>query len=136
MDKLELYEKICDRLDCELDDYFHKQIVNAPSMNLQDAEIIDLILHSLKSIKTIMAMEGYEEPTEYSGSRYMPNTYSGTRNYSGRNYSGRRDSMGRYSRDSEKEEMMHKLDTMMQNAKTEEEAMALRSTMDALARVK
>ena len=134
MNKMEFYEQICDRLDCELDDYFAKKIDSSPNMTLQDAEIIDLFLHSLKSIKTIMAMEGYDANRGYSGSRYTSN-YGG-RNFSERNYSGRRDSMGRYSRDSEKEDVMQKLETMLQNAKSEDEEIAIRGTIDALSRVK
>lgn len=134
MNKIELYERICDRLECELDDYFNK-IASSQNMNLQDAEIIDLFLHSLKSIKTIMAMEGYTD-AGYSGSKYMGATYTMPNSYSARNYSGRRDSMGRYSRDSEKEELMHKLSGMMQNAKSDDEAMAFQSAMDALSRTK
>ena len=131
-------ERINERLECELEDYFEKKIEPVPNMTIQDAEIIDLFLHSMKSLKTIMAMDGYDDEEKYSGSRYYPQTgYSGDHNYPIRNnYSGRRDSMGRYSRDSEKEDMMHKLDGMMRNAKSEDEAISIKSAMDALSRLK
>ena len=135
MDKLYLYEKLEDRLECELEDYSNK-IENSANMTIQDAEIMDLFLHSLKSLKTIMAMEGYAEDSGYTGSRYAANTYSGNHNAPTRNYYGRRENTGRYSRDSEKEDLMRKLDGMVQKAASDEDAMAIRNTIDILSRSK
>lgn len=81
-----------------------------------DIEYIDKLTHALKSIKTTLAMEEYEDDYSnmYGGNSYARggnrgggrssnrsgNSYEGGNSYArGRRGNVRRDSMGRYSRD-------------------------------------
>ena len=112
-------EDLRDMLCEELDKISEKGELTAGSL-----ETIDKLTHSIKSIDTIMAMEeaGYSNDMAY--------TDGGNYNYSrarGRN----RDSMGRYSRNSyarggrggrgysrdDKEDMIEKLEDMMEEAR-------------------
>lgn len=58
---------------------------------MADLELIDKLTHSLKSVATIMAMEGQSEAGSYEGS------YDGGSYARGRGRNANRDSMGRYS---------------------------------------
>lgn len=95
---------------------------------------VDKLTHSIKSIDTILAMQdaGYSE--DYGGSSYA------------RRYA-RRDSRGRYSREDGyarrggyysredgKEEMMHQLREMMENAPDEITRQSIQRTMNDLMR--
>lgn len=113
----------CERLTKELEDMLNK--VNHDGMNPDYLEIVDKLTHSLKSVKTIMAMEDYGRQS-YEGRSYEGRSYDGDGGYSGRGeYSGRgRDSMGRYSRgygenrysyDDGREKMAEQIRHMMQN---------------------
>ena len=77
-------------------------------------EIIDKLTHSIKSIDTILAMDGYSKDNSYD--------YSGRRSY---DYSGRRDSMGRYARRYSRadEDLKRKLEDLKQEADEEERHM-------------
>ena len=75
------------------------------SVSPADADYLDKLTHSLKSIKTTVAMMESEDEGGYSGRYMMPRygyTYEGD-GYGGMSRAGRmnakRDSMGRYSRD-------------------------------------
>ena len=128
MDYLEeLLHKYCERITQELDEKF-VSIENVPKITPQDLEVIDMLLHSLKSIKTVLAM--VESDNKYSGTYYP--RYSGNYSYSGRN----RDSMGRYTRDNDKASMMGMLEDKMRNVKSEDEAMAIKNAMDAVSRLR
>ena len=104
----ELKEMLCR----ELDEYAKRGELSAGSL-----DIIDKLTHSIKSIDTIIAMEGY------SGDEY-PNNGS---------YARRRDSMGRYARRGgsydyardysnaeAKDELKEELKGLMQDAKDDE----------------
>ena len=88
-----------------------------------DLEYIDKLTHTMKSIKTTMAMmdSEYSGDDEHYGGEYARRGYSGRR-YSRDNYSNargkyaRRDSMGRYSRD---DGMVEELRMLMQDAPDE-----------------
>ena len=69
----ELRDMLCEELD---------KITKKGELSAGSLDVVDKITHSIKSIDTIMAMNGYSN------------------GYSNRNsYARRRDSMGRYSRD-------------------------------------
>lgn len=99
----ELCEKITDEIAKA-----NKKLKNAGGdLTAGDIEYIDKLTHALKSIKTTLAMEEYDD--DYSGnSPYMRNNSyarsdgnrTGGNSYArGRRGNVRRDSMGRYSRE-------------------------------------
>ena len=115
---MELKEALCD----ELNEYSSKR-----KLSYEDLDVIDKLTHSIKSIETILAMEGYDEG--YS------RDYRPSYGYSYRN----RDSMGRYSRDMEysndghgKEGMAMELREAMDKATSEKEREAIQSCMKEL----
>lgn len=136
MKNIELLNHICDRFEKELEDQFRK-IDKVPTPSSSDIEITDMLLHSLKTIAVLKSMEEHEysgDDYEYSGSRYTER-YSNRYPYM-RNYSGKRDSMGRYSRDDEKNDMMSRLEDMMHNVRSEDQAIAIKDAMDAVSRIR
>lgn len=80
----ELHE-LCEKITDEITDANKKLEKNGGKMTAGDLDYIDKLTHALKSIKTTIAMEEYDDD-DYSGAR-------------GRGTYARRDSMGRYSRD-------------------------------------
>lgn len=91
MDLYNDLEEICERLSKELKKANEK--LNGREMTAADTAYMDQLLHSLKSVKTVMAMMDAEN--EDDGSSYDGRSYRGASGRSGR----RRDSMGRYSGD-------------------------------------
>lgn len=81
---------ICENVTDELSEAKKKLDKSGGKMTAGDLDYIDKLTHTLKSIKTTLAMEEAGEDGEYSGN------YSGAR---GRGRNARRDSMGRYSSD-------------------------------------
>ena len=131
MDRLlELAHKYCECFEKELEDHL-KKIDKPTPIAPSDIEIADTLWHGVKSMKTVEAMleKSYGEE-RYSGSYRMPVTRSDY--YSGRG----RDSMGRYTRDNDKAEMMGMLEEKMRNVRTEDEAIAIRDAMDAISRLR
>lgn len=114
---MKTYYEIKDMICEELDRQAQKGKINSPS----ELDVLDKLTHSLKSIATIIAMEEAEED-EYSerGGR-GGNSYRYSRRDGGDRgrYSSRRDSMGRYSRDDGKADMIANLRDMMNNAPDE-----------------
>lgn len=150
---IDILEESCKITERELSD-LNKKIMDANAVSPVDVEMLDKLTHTLKSVKTTMAMieavEERENGSRYSGARYSmgnggggySNGYSNARGgnysgeYSGANYSGEYSSArrSRYSRDGEKEEMVRKLEGMMRNARNEQEAMSIRETIEAVRR--
>ena len=85
-------------------------------LDASDWEVIDLLAHTTKNLcKVIDHYE--EEEDEYShGMRYSRRPYDDHRSYA-----RRRDSMGRYSREGAKDDLMDNLHNLMNNARTETE---------------
>lgn len=79
----ELEEMLCDEID---------RITERKELNGSSLEMLDKLTHTLKSIKTINAMDEYAEDDGY-----MQDSMSYAR---GRGRNARRDSMGRYSSES------------------------------------
>lgn len=135
----ELLEKYCERIEKELGDLY-KNIEKSDTMPPATLEVMDKLLHSMKSVKTTLAMLEYgNEDDGYSGKYYSAPIYE--RRYSQNGYSGRDDYSGRrmmnkgYSRDSEKHDMIRKLEDMMARVRSDEEAMAIQDTLDVLNRM-
>lgn len=139
------YEQLEDMLCAELED-----IINKGELSAGDLEVVDKLTHALKNTYKIhMGYEGeYSNATEggnmnggyggygiYAGASYNSRRREGGNSYRGNSYArGRtgnvkRDSMGRYSRADAKEEMIDKLEEMMENAESEKEREALRNCM-------
>ena len=91
-------------------------------ISMKSLEVIDKITHSIKSIDTIMAMEGYsnDDGSYASGRRYAKRDSMGR--YSSRGsydtYDSGRNSY--YSRAEGKEHLMEELKSLMQDAKDPE----------------
>lgn len=123
-------QMLCDALD---------SIAEDGKLTRDTLNDIDKITHSLKSLKTVMAME------EYSGddySRDYSNDYSGrmSRNYSGRysrdngnSYQNSYRSERSYSRMSG-DDMMDMLDQMLQNASDTKERQTIQKIMNHMER--
>lgn len=110
------------------------------SISAGDADYMDKLTHTLKSVKTTAAMmEAEGEEGGYSnrgmmpmyggyayddgmggnsrrGNSYEGNSYEGGNSYRSRGYSMRRDSMGRYSRDAGKDEFTRQLQELVDKA--------------------
>jgi len=141
---IETLEWYCERIEKELSDLKSKLSKNETMLPQQDLDVMDKLLHSMKSVKTVLAMLGYDEESRYSGNYGVHGrNYSGSRyyepqympRYSGEDYSGRMRMTGSgrgYSRDSENGESIRILESMMSRAKNEDEAMAIREAIDAV----
>lgn len=95
--KLETLHDLCEVISRELEDANEKIRKAGGKISAGDLEYIDKLTHSLKSIKTTIAMMEAEDEDGYSNRGYMP--YYGGMSYAGR-MNAKRDSMGRYSRES------------------------------------
>lgn len=130
-------EMIYDEIECVAE---KGQISNGSTL-----EVIDKLTHSLKSIETILAMEGYgENEDEYSrrGGRgnysygYRGNSQRGERmmdNNGGQynsSYRSGRYSRGRYSRDDGKEKMLEKLEDYMEMTNSDKTRDAIKKLME------
>lgn len=132
MKELDTLYDICDVVTQKLERYNEKLSKNGGEMSASDLEIIDKLTHTLKSVKTTIAMieaedKGYSG-TYWDGKQYYDGQQSmdgmSSRNQSGargRGSRAKRDSMGRYSRDGysredAKEDMMNDLYELMENA--------------------
>lgn len=78
----DLKEMLCDELD---------KIASKGELTAGSLDTVQKLTHSLKSVETIMAMEGY-------GDSYDDMSYERGYNRGGSRRNGRRDSMGRYTR--------------------------------------
>ena len=117
--EIETLYQLCETINIELDEY-NKKIQNANGkMNMSDLEVIDKLTHTLKSIKTTIAMM---EAEDGESGRYMPHPgYGNSYNYGG-SYRRGRDSMGRYTSRrgySYDDGMMDELRTLMESAPDE-----------------
>lgn len=127
----DILENYCERIEKELEDLYTK-ISKSETLSAQDLDAMNKLLHALKSNKTVWAMVEYDDKDDSS---YSGNGYSGKRYYNERNgYSGRRNGGGmrNYSRDSERDDMVRKLENMMRNARNDNEAMALQRVIDTV----
>lgn len=112
-----MMEKLRDMLCDELE-----KITKKGELSTGSLDVIDKLTHSIKSIDTIMAMEGssYENRRDRGGSY----NYGYER---GGSYARRRDSMGRYSRDDAKMELAEELRSLESEMQDEESKRMIRN---------
>lgn len=93
-------------------------------LTIASLDVIDKLTHSIKSIDTIMAMEGYSDGSSYRRGRDSMGRYVSR---DGRDYSGDRD----YSRDrsGDRNSLMHELKTMMHETDNEDSKKLIESWM-------
>lgn len=120
--KYEDLEELCETVGQKITEANDKIRMSNGDLTGGDIDYVDKLTHTLKSIKTTMAMmdsEGYSHDGYMGGnsSRYYPGNYSGAR---GRGNNARRDSMGRYSRNrgrySGNDDMVEQLRELMEDA--------------------
>lgn len=136
-----LYE-LCEVIEREMQEAA-KKIRNAGGkINAGDADYIDKLTHSLKSLKTVIAMaEAEDDYSNAGGMSYARRGRRGGNNRDGMSYARReqrRDSMGRHSRESgysyddAKEDMMSELREIMEDAPDERTKREFHSFMQKL----
>ena len=147
MDYIKDLHELCETLSGELADINSKIRDAGGKMSAGDLEVVDKLTHSIKSIKSVIAM--MEESDSYSGFYPRPwggmyadgGSYRGGGAYRGGSYRGggsyarRRDSMGRYSgeRSYSRNDMADRLREMMEDApdeRTRQEMMRMLDRMD------
>lgn len=124
----DLREMLCKELD---------EITMKGGLTAGDLDAVDKLTHSIKSIDTIMAMEG---PEKYSNGGNMNGGYMDgyNRSYSARGRNVRRDSRGRYMtgyrtyRDGENDHYIQMLHDMMEEAPDEKTRQAIRSAISQI----
>ena len=115
----------------EIDEITKKGELTAGSL-----DTVDKLTHSLKSIDTIIAMNGGDEYSQrgYDGGN-MGGNYSGYYpRYSYARGGQRRMANGRYSRDDGRENMIRQLEDMMNDAPDEKTREAIRRCVDQMER--
>ena len=156
----ELYrelERTCKRTEKELHDLNDRLEQNKNMMSPADLDILVKITDIIKDVKSTMKKIDEMEMMEdgYSGGMYDGMNYSGTymaqpmwdrrMGYSGNSYrgnytletgdgrySGARGMNRGYSRNSEREDLMMKLENALSTARTKEDAEAIRKAMEVL----
>lgn len=96
---------ICEKLTEEISEMNKKMDKNGGKMSAGDLEALDKLTHALKSVKTTLAMEEYDDDRsgDYMGGSYerggnRGGSYERGGSYArGRGRYAKRDSMGRYS---------------------------------------
>lgn len=97
---------ICEKLTEEISEMNKKMDKNGGKMSAGDLEALDKLTHALKSVKTTLAMEEYDDDRsgDYMGGSYERGGNRGGGSYErggsyarGRGRYAKRDSMGRYS---------------------------------------
>lgn len=114
-DTLELLYELCDMTTNKLWMLKEKFAKNNREIPNNDVDLFDKLTHSLKSIKTTIAMMESEEEGGYSGNYH--GSYAQGNSYRGGSYRNmKRNSMGRYSRTNGLHDMIDNLpeDKMMQ----------------------
>ena len=114
------YEELKEMLCSELEEITKKGELTAGSL-----DTVDKLTHSIKSLDTIMAMEDYSEDDYSNRGRSYDSMYerggrrSNRGSYGRMAYARKRDSMGRYSRDEVREDMISDLHELMTDAPDE-----------------
>lgn len=111
----ELRDMLCEELD---------KIAEKGELTAGSLDTVDKLTHSIKSLDTIMAMEGYsEEGRSYDGRSYARGR-DRRRNYSQRN--SRNSYRGGYSMD---DNVVEQLEDMMEEAQDQKVRMALQKAI-------
>ena len=128
------YEKIKEMLCEELETIAKKGELTAGSL-----DTVDKLTHAIKSIETIIAMNEYNDDG-YSNRGSYDNGMNGnsyahryTRDGSYARYGNvRRDSMGRYSRDEATDEIINRLNEVMNDAPNEQTKQEIRKLINKM----
>lgn len=147
-------ERTCERTTKELKDFNDRLDQNKSIISPAELDNLFKLMDIIKDIKSTMKkiieldeMENGEEiQNRYSGGmyytqpmwdrRYSGNSYRGTYTVStGDGYSGRHSARHMYSRDTEKEDMIRRLEDMMSKAKSDQEANAIRESINSINRL-
>ena len=116
----ELKEMLCDELD---------KITKKGELSAGSLDAVDKLTHSIKSIDTIIAMEGYSEDdmmNNRGGSYARGRKRDSMGRYSRDNYVRGSYNRGGYSRDEEIENLKMELHEILENAGSEEERKMIR----------
>lgn len=136
-------KELCKSLEREIEDY-NKKFKVAGRISAEDLKVIDQLTHSLKSVKTTMAMteagseRGYYAEGSNRGGSYRGGSYDdggSNRYYMDEEGSGRRgrDSMGRFvSRSSYAEDLSYKLREIMEQSNDDRTKMQLRNMIEKM----
>ena len=136
-------EELCHAVENDLQKTNEKLRMAGGEMSGSDLEYVDKLTHTLKSIKTTMAMMDAENDG-YSHDGKMSEGYSGhygmgnNRYYPGYSYArgrgARRDSMGRYSRGYSRgnEEMLDQVRDLMEQAPDDQTRREFQKILDRL----
>lgn len=131
MEHLESLYELCDTISDEIADANDKIRSSGGKLSAGDVDYIDKLTHTLKSLKTAIAMLEAEDNTYSSddaNTRYSANMDVSRASYArGRGQAVRRDRMGRYSRDDSGVRRM--LTDAMEMATTDRERMAIRRAL-------
>ena len=120
----EIREMICDELD---------KIAEHGELTAGSLDTVDKLTHSLKSIDTIVAMDGGEYSHDNRPYYDSGNSYARRKRDSMGRYS--RDGMrGGYSRESSKEYMISELEEMLSDTNNEKMKSAIRKCINELER--
>lgn len=148
MKMLENLHELCEKLERELKEVNTKLNQSGAKINSDDLSIIDKLTHSIKSVKTVIAMEEYPDgySGEYSGEYSREGGWNYNRPYyTSGNYYGNsgarrmRDSMGRYtsrdsgySRDASRQKMVDKLSTLLDDTMSDSERQAINECIEKI----
>lgn len=136
-DKIEQLHELCESVMREVEKTNEKLRMAGGELSAGDMEYLDKLTHTLKSLKTTIAMmeaedDGYS--SDYGYTYAQGGNRGGTRGGRMRSYTGsyarqRRDSMGRYSRD---EDFKGMLEDAMEEAPNESIRQQLRSMLQMM----
>lgn len=122
-----LRDMLCDKLD---------EVTTSGELNAGTLDVADKIVHAIKCIDTILAMESasYDDGSYYDGSYARGRGTNARRDSMGRysNRYSRTDGMRGYSRHDDKEHMAEKIEDMMEEASDKETKEALRKVLHTL----
>ena len=131
-------EKTCERVIKELHDLNKKLANDESTISKEDIDMLDKITHTIASVKKSILMISQ---SENGGSSGRDGYYNISGGYSSQpmwdkryGSSGRRMRTRGYSRDSEKDSMMQKLNMMYQDARDDQEAEIIERMMNELNR--
>lgn len=150
-------ERACERATkelCELNDRLDQNKTVLSPVDLDNlTKTVETIKNSKSAMKKIIELDEMTNENQnrgysggYSGTnfmsqpvwdkRYSGNTYRGTYTMdTGNGYSGRRGGRRGYSMDSEKEDLIARLENLMSRARTESEANEIRDSIAAIERM-
>lgn len=138
------FDNIKDMIYCEIDDISHKN-----QLDMNTVKVLGELVDILKDIGSVeMFEEGIQvQDDDYSfangysrnngggySQRRMPIYYEGGNSYRGRGYNSGYSRRGRsgYSRDDAKEHMIHKLETLMNEAQDEKDRESIHKLIEQM----